>query len=73
MQEVSEKYPDLVQVEFINITSERGKLLSQDFGIFSIPCQVLIDKNGNEFFRHLGYIPFKKLDSKIKEKLNQNE
>ena len=45
-----------VNVEFKNVRTESGKKYADYFGVVEIPTQILLDKNGVEFFRHKGYI-----------------
>lgn len=56
MEEVRQKYPQKVNVVFLNILKPENQLLMKYYGIAVIPTQVLLDKNGQEFFRHSGYI-----------------
>jgi thioredoxin-related protein len=39
--------------------------MARDFGIITIPMQVLLDHSGNVVFKHSGYIPTKELSAKI--------
>lgn len=55
MQEIKDLYPTRVKVVFINVSEKENQELSQYFGIAMIPTQVLLDKNGREFFRHTGF------------------
>jgi thioredoxin 1 len=36
------------------------------YGISAVPMQILLDKQGNEFFRHYGFISAEELFSKLK-------
>lgn len=56
MSEISSKYPKKVNVVFLNVLKPESQSLMKIYGIAAIPTQVLLDKNGNEFFRHTGYI-----------------
>lgn len=55
MEEIKSKYGDKVKVVFVNLTNKENRTLSDFFGIATIPTQVLLDKNGKEFFRHNGF------------------
>jgi thioredoxin 1 len=55
MSEIHSEYPDLVNVVFINIMEPENLLLMKYFGIAAIPTQVLLKKDGKEYFRHTGY------------------
>ena len=56
MDEVHERDSGKVNVVFINVTLPENKDIVKYFGIVTIPAQVLLDKNGKEYFRHEGYI-----------------
>lgn len=55
LDEVRVKYPEKVNVVFKNILKPENQLLMKYYGIVVIPTQVLLDKEGKEFFRHLGF------------------
>jgi thioredoxin 1 len=61
MQEIKELYPTKVNVVFINVTKKETHDLLNFYGIAVIPTQVLLNKTGQEFFRHSGYISTKEL------------
>ena len=61
MSEVRVRYPQKVKVIFLNVLQPQSQLLMKYFGIASIPTQVLLDKNGKEFFRHSGFFSFEDL------------
>lgn len=56
MEEVRQKYPQKVNVVFLNILKPENQLLMKYYGIAVIPTQVLLDREGKEFFRNSGYI-----------------
>ena len=55
MEEISKKNPQTVNVVFLNILKPENQVLMKYFGIATIPTQVLLDNEGNEYFRHTGY------------------
>ncbi|MCD6366349.1 MAG: thioredoxin family protein [Bacteroidales bacterium] len=55
MEEVREMYPNKVNVIFLNILLPESQTLMKYYGIAVIPTQVLLDKEGKEFFRHTGF------------------
>ena len=69
MEEIKQKYPDTVNVVFYNVTQHENHDFMKYFGIASIPTQVLLDKNGKEFFRHAGFYPTKKLTNHINQEI----
>lgn len=60
MQEVMEtirsRYPGKVNVVFINVADAGNLDIVDYYGIVTIPAQVLLGRDGNEFYRHNGYI-----------------
>lgn len=56
LDEVRERYVGKVNAVFINVTLPENKDIVKHFGIVTIPAQVLLDRNGKEYFRHEGYI-----------------
>jgi thiol-disulfide isomerase/thioredoxin len=69
MEEVKLKYPNKVNVVFLNILKPENQTLMKYYGIAAIPTQVLLNKEGVEFYRHTGYIDTKYLS--INFKLNR--
>lgn len=55
MEEIKSKYGDKVKVIFVKLTKKENQILSDFFGIATIPTQVLLDQSGKEFFRHKGF------------------
>lgn len=65
MNEIRTKYPDQVNVVFINILLPQNQRLMKYFGIAAIPTQVLLNNEGKEFFRHTGYYSSEEIAKKI--------
>lgn len=65
MEEVKQLYPDKVNVVFFNILQPENVDLMQYYGVVAIPTQILLDKEGREFFRHTGFIETEQLISKF--------
>ncbi len=61
MEDVRVKYPDRVNVVFVNILLPENRRLMKYFGVVAIPSQVLLNTEGQEFFRHTGFIGTKEL------------
>ena len=55
MKEIEEEYKGQVKVVFHDVKTAKGQPYIKEFGIRAIPTQVFLDKNGNEYFRHLGF------------------
>jgi thioredoxin 1 len=72
LDEVRKEYPEEIKVEFFNILQTENQAMMKHFGVVAIPTQVLLDKNGIEFFRHTGYYSFDDLREEFKVKLISN-
>lgn len=57
MKEIEEEYGDQVKVVFYDVWTKEGKPYGDKYKIRAIPTQVFLDKDGKEFFRHLGFYP----------------
>ncbi|MBA3062891.1 thioredoxin family protein [bacterium] len=55
MKEIKEEYKGQVKVVFHDVKTAEGNPYIKEFGIRAIPTQVFLDKDGNEYFRHLGF------------------
>lgn len=66
MKAVKEKF-NTVNVVFYNVRNKENNSMVEHFGIQMIPVQILLDKNGNECFRHLGFYPLDSLTNKFKK------
>ena len=72
LDEVRQKYPGKVKVVFLNILQTEHQAMMKYYGVVAIPTQVLLDKNGEEFFRHTGYYSFDDLRKELDVKLVSN-
>lgn len=61
METIRSEYQDVVNVVFINVALKENQDLAEYYGIVTIPTQVLLDRNGKEYYRHHGYIPAEEL------------
>lgn len=68
MESVEEKYGDQVEVVFHDVWTPEGKPYGDKYGIRSIPTQIFLDENGEEFFRHVGFFPEEELVDVLKSK-----
>ena len=55
MKEIEEEYKGQVEVVFHDVKTTEGEPYKKIFNIRAIPTQVFLDKEGNEYFRHLGF------------------
>ena len=63
------KYKNKINVLFINVTEE--PILASRYNVQSIPVQIFFDKNGKEYFRHVGFFPQEQIETKISETENK--
>jgi len=57
LEEIEKEYQGQVEVIFHDVKTPAGKPYIEEFGVRAIPTQVFLDKDGNEYFRHLGFFP----------------
>jgi len=57
LEEIEKEYQGKVEVIFHDVKTPAGKPYIKEFGVRAIPTQVFLDKDGNEYFRHLGFFP----------------
>lgn len=66
MQQVEKQFEGRVKVSFINAMDKTKLNLLKYYGISAIPTQVLLDRNGVEYFRHTGYISVEDLSKQFR-------
>ena len=65
MYDIGKKYPDKVNVVFMNILKTESQDIMKYYGVAVIPTQILLDRNGKEIYRHTGYISTDELSKKL--------
>lgn len=60
-----------INVVFLHIMKQENLPLMKYYGISAVPMQILLDKDGNEFFRNYGLISAEELIGKALEKGNK--
>lgn len=66
MDSVQEVFNNKVNVVFYNVRN--NKKMTKHFGVNLIPVQILLNKQGKECFRHVGYYSFDELSEEIQKK-----
>jgi len=61
MKSITEKFGKQVKVVFYDVWTEEGSPYGKQYGIEAIPTQVFLDKDGKEYFRHVGFFPEEEL------------
>lgn len=75
METIRKDFAGKVNVRFINLLKKWNKDWADYFEIQTIPTQVVLDSQGKEIYRHVGYIPadeLKRYSSNILSKTNKN-
>jgi thioredoxin 1 len=68
MHEIEREFPVQVKVVFHDVWTPAGKPEALKYGIQAIPTQVFLDKDGKEYFRHIGFFPKEELVKILKMK-----
>jgi thioredoxin 1 len=68
MKSIEQKFGEQVKVVFHDVWTEAGSPFAKQYNIEAIPTQVFLDKDGKEYFRHVGYFPEEELIKILKQK-----
>jgi thioredoxin 1 len=63
LETLSKKYADKAHIVFVPVREQQ--LLASRYGIQSIPTQIFYDAQGNEVFRHTGFLPQDQIEAKL--------
>lgn len=64
MARLSDTYKGKLDVIFIDVKKDHDT--ARRFGVYMIPVQVFLDKNGKEFYRHVGFYPYEDIAPVLK-------
>jgi thioredoxin 1 len=65
MQKLRDTYKGKLEVIFIDVRRDRDA--AQKFNVYMIPTQVFLDKEGKEFYRHVGYYAYEEIIPVLKK------
>jgi thioredoxin 1 len=65
MARLSETYRGKLDVIFIDVKKDHDT--ARRFGVFMIPVQVFLDKDGKEFHRHVGFYAYEEIAPVMKK------
>jgi thioredoxin 1 len=65
LEEIKNSVKPKINVVFLNIMHPENLSMMKYFGISAVPMQILLDKNGKEFFRNYGFISTEELHTKF--------
>jgi thioredoxin 1 len=68
MEEIEKEYKGQVKVVFYDVRTPEGRPYAYKYKIRLIPTQVFLDKDGKEYFRHIGFFPKEELVKVLKQK-----
>jgi len=66
MKEIETEYAGQVKVVFYDVWEPEGRIYAEKYQVRVIPTQVFLDKNGQEFSRHMGFFPKEELVKVLK-------
>ena len=67
LEELKKAYQRKINVKFIDVWKPKNKKLALSYGIRRIPTQIFLDAEGNELWRHEGFITKEDILKKWKE------
>ena len=65
MEKLRANYIGKLEVLFVDVRKDRDT--AQRFGVYAIPTQVFLDRNGKEFHRHIGYYGYEEIAPLLKK------
>ncbi len=65
MERLRTNYRGKLEVFFVDV--RKDKETARRFGVFAIPTQVFLDKNGKEFHRHMGFYGYEEIVPVLKK------
>jgi thioredoxin 1 len=68
IEEIEKEYKGQVKVVFYDVRTPEGRPYAYKYKIRLIPTQVFLDKDGTEYFRHIGFFPKEELVKVLKQK-----
>lgn len=67
IEQIKKEYKGQVKVVFHDVWTAEGKPYARQYKIKLIPTQVFLDKDGKEYFRHVGFFPKEELVKILKQ------
>lgn len=65
MQKLRETYTGKLEVVFIDVKKDHDT--ARRFGVYMIPVQVFLNKDGKEFHRHVGFYSYEEITPVLKK------
>ncbi|MDZ7820326.1 MAG: thioredoxin family protein [Candidatus Marinimicrobia bacterium] len=67
LDELREEYRGVMEVVFIDVWKRENQQVAAKYGIRAIPTQIFFDEDGNELWRHTGFMSKEDILNKWKE------
>ncbi len=67
LEDIKKEYKGQVEVIFYDVWTAEGRPFGKKYKIQAIPTQIFLDKNGKEYFRHVGFFPKEELVKVLKQ------
>ncbi len=65
MDKLTKNYGQKLEVIFVDVREYPD--IAKNWGVYVIPVQVFLDKNGKEIHRHVGYYPYEEITPVLKK------
>jgi thioredoxin 1 len=65
MEKLRTNHKGKLEVLFVDVRKDRDT--AHRFGVYAIPTQVFLDKNGKEFHRHIGFYGYEEIEPVLKK------
>ena len=65
MEKLRTNFKGWLEVFFVDV--RKDKETARRFGVYAIPTQVFLDKNGKEFHRHMGFYAYEEIEPVLKK------
>ena len=69
LEELRKEYKGRAEVIFIDVWDQANEGKARDFKVLTIPTQIFYDKQGEEVYRHIGFLDKKSMVAKLEELL----
>ena len=56
LEELEVEYAGVLDVSFLDVWQPANKVIAESYGVEEIPTQIFLDPEGNELWRHVGFI-----------------
>lgn len=67
LKNLEQRYPKDLKVVFIDVWQEHGDIAGKKYQLRSIPTQVFYNDQGEEIFRHEGFLAQKQIEALLKQ------